>query len=170
MDEWEAGINNSPYIISDPSQSALTHQCTHTHTQSSCLPKVLNHSSYLVSCSTQVLYCYWSDCCCTAATQTHDMIVKEANCSVMFSDGMKQTNIQKQTHTYLCNKNATEMTDITTAHQPPTWGTHTYTYSSHGVPANHQTVWLAGFYSGLPEGGREGGWGALLEDKQPQPP
>jgi len=32
--------------------------------------------------------------------------------------------------------------------------THTRQCSSHGVPANHQTGGLAGFYSGLGEGGR----------------
>ena len=121
---------------------------SNTLTQSACMPSGLNHSSYLVPCSAQLLYCYYG--CCTAARQIHNMFVKEANGGVMFPAGMKQTCIQRQIHT-TCAINTppgSGVTDTTTTthththhHQPPrAWSTHTHTCSSHGVPANHQTV------------------------------
>lgn len=118
-------------------------------------------------------------CChCTAARQIANAITEEANCSVMFPDWKKQTciqrlNTQRHTHVYIHAvklPRSLEMTDITT-HQPPHPPpplealTHalTYTYSSHGIPASHQTVPCRLF---MVDHSRVGEEIFLLEDKQ----
>lgn len=94
-------------------------------TQMASMPKWQNHSSCLVLC----FACYYSYHC-TAAGQKPNMIAMKANCSVMFPDGMKWTCIQ-ETSTHPINIPLSD-----DGHQH----THTSRYSSHGIPANHQTV------------------------------
>lgn len=149
-----------------PNPLSHTHTSTCTHSGSSaCMPKGLNHSSCLVSCSTQVLYCYWSGCYCTAARQIHNMIVRKANCGVVFPGGMKKTHTHGRTHTYICNEHAaeSEMTDITTHANPHLKNTHTHTHIqlSWGTCQSSDSA-LQGFLVDYSRGG-----GFLLEDKQP---
>ena len=122
----EAGINNSSlfFFFMQPLPTPVS---SNTLTQSACMPSGLNHSSYLVPCSAQLLYCYYG--CCTAARQIHNMFVKEANGGVMFPAGMKQTCIQRQIHT-TCAINTppgSGVTDTTTT-------THTHTHTPPPTP------------------------------------